>query len=191
MLKNLRKTPAQKLREQLSALATKRTEIIEASTARKLELIAQQEASVRAALLEAERAESIVKSASKPSESERDLWSRIRENMDKEQNILREVGSLPSKYIRPDAAEHFVGVVTAMKAELAVELSNLKSHQSMGPRLRARVRECEALEATLPRLRPLCVAGERVHALRAERERLTAEREALRTEREAAALATV
>ena len=185
------KTPREKIREQLEALKAKRLEIIENSTAKKLERLAAEEADLRESLQSIERVESRAKNSIPPSAEENDLWTEIRRLSDEEASILRQK-MVPERYVRPDALEHFSGELKRRREELEASSSGLKYNQTHGPRVVAKFEELQRDEHSFTTaIKPVCIAGQRLFQIREKKQELSARRDALKTEREAKALATI
>lgn len=181
------------IRERLHDLKNRREAILEASTARKLAKLESEEAELRQALTEAERAESLAKKSAPPSDEEADLWREIRGLMDQEQDVLRRAGgSIPQRFIRADSVEHFTSELASQRQAFELKTAELQSHQKMGRRLVEESNRLDHLERQFPQtILPLCRAGERLFSLRQKRTELSNRRDALRREREAAALASI
>lgn len=192
-VKPAKKSRSESLREQLRDLNARREAIIEESTARKLARLESEESDLIAMLRQAERDESSAKSASPQSPEESQLWAEIRDIMDQEQDVMRRAGgTLPQRYIRPDAVAHFTEELAAQRRKFESETASLQSHQRMGPRQIDESNRLDALERRFPAaILPLCKAGERVFALRQKRTELSARRDGLRQEREAAVMASL
>lgn len=190
--KPAKKSRSESLREQLRDLNARREAIVEESTARKLARLESEEANLRAMLLQAERDESTAKSASPQSDEESQLWEEIKELMSQEATVIREFGSLPTKFVRADAVAFFRKELDDQRQQFDAKTAGLQSHQSMGPRLIEEGNRIADLERRFPStIQPLARAGEKVFKLRAKRTELSARRDALRQAREAAAIASL
>jgi len=184
------KSQKEKLRASLAELQAQRAEIISQSTAEKLKKNAAEISDVQAMLDSVLRLESNAVSNAPASELEKELWAEIRELGDREQAVLREQ-AIPEKYIRPDALLHYEGDLKTRRLALEEATAGMK-YSSMGPRIRTQFGDLENSEANFAtRVRPLCVAGQKLHSLRQKKNLLMKQRDELRAERESKILATV
>ena len=178
----------QKTRQQLVDLREAREQIVSASTAEKLKRLDSEAADLREMLASLERVQSSVVSNNPPSAEESELWSEIREIGDREQGILRDQ-LVPSQFIRPDALEHFEGELKSKRVALEQATQGMK-YSSYGPRIRTQFNELENAENTFAtRVKPLCLAGEKLFKLREKKRELLARRDELKAQREQKILA--
>ena len=183
-------TQKEKLRASLAELQAQRAQIIEQSTIERLKKNAAEVADVQAMLDSVLRLESNAVSNAPASPEEVELWAEIRELGDREQAVLRDA-SIPERYIRPDALLHFEGDLKTRRLALEESTTGMK-YSSMGPRIRTQFGDLENSEANFAtRVRPLCVAGQKLHSLRQKKNALLKQRDELRAERESKILATV
>lgn len=120
-----------------------------------------------------------------PSPRELELTRMIKESVHHEQALAQRVcpaGSLPEKYIRADAVEHFQGKAVAAQAEIDRILREAGS-ASLGSRARDEVQGLKAIVAEWARIKPLAAMGERIFAEREDRKALAEERNQLEAER--------
>lgn len=179
------------LQKQLAGLRDVREQIIAASTAKKLERVDSESARLRAELAEAERIENSAKHSIPPSAEENDAWTQIRRLSDEEASILRHK-MVPERYVRADALSFFAGDLKQRRADLEANKASLKPNQWQGPRAAATFDELQAAEHRWAAVTmPICVAGQRLFAIREEKQKLSEQRDALRLEREEKALAGV
>jgi len=187
----VKQSPKEKILEQLRNLVEARTAIIEQSTARKLERLNKEEAELRELLSSIERVESTAKHSIPPSAEESELWTQIRRLSDEEASILRQRG-VPERYVRADALEHFTGDLKQRREQLEASSQGMKFNQTHGPRVVQKFNDLAREEHTFATAtKPLCIAGQRIFAIREEKRKLSEQRDALRLAREEKALANV
>lgn len=179
------------IRQDLRNLAAARVGFIEQSTAQKLEKLAKEEADLREMLASLERVESQARHSIPPGAAENDLWTQIRRLSDEEASILRQ-NIVPERYVRADALEHFAGDLKRRRAQLEASSQGMKFNQSHGPRVVAKFDDIAREEHTFATaIKPLCLGGQRLFQIRAEKLILSEQRDALRLERESKGLASV
>jgi len=179
------------LKKQLAGLRDVREQIIAASTAKKLQRVEAEEASIREMLASLERVESTAKHSIPPSAEESELWTQIRRLSDEEASILRQRG-VPERYVRADALEHFTGDLKQRREQLEASSQGMKFNQTHGPRVVQKFNDLAREEHTFATAtKPLCIAGQRIFAIREEKRKLSEQRDALRLAREEKALANV
>ena len=187
----VKQSPKEKILEQLRNLVEARTATIEQSTARKLERFNKEEAELRELLASIERVESTAKHSIPPSAEENELWTQIRRLSDEEASILRQRG-VPERYVRADALEYFAGDLKQRREQLEASSQGMKFNQTHGPRVVQKFNDLAREEHTFATAtKPLCIAGQRIFAIREEKRKLSEQRDALRLAREEKALANV
>ena len=184
-------TPKDKIRNQLKNLVEGRAAILSQSTFEKLKRLDSEVTRLQAELSEAERVENSAKHSIAPSSEETQAWAKIRELMEREAGILREK-LIPEKFIRVDSQRHFSGDIEQRISDFEKRNAGLTFNQTHGPRVQSERQSLEAeRQAFATKIKPLCIAGEKVASIRHEIAELSARRDALRLEREEKALAGV
>lgn len=179
------------LRQSLKSKIEERAPIIKQSTAALLEQNEKEQAELREMIASLERVENSTKHSIPPSAEENDAWTQIRRLSDEEASILRHK-MVPERYVRADALEYFAGDLKKRRADLEANKASLKPNQWQGPRAAATFDELQAAEHRWAAVTmPICVAGQRLFAIREEKQKLSEQRDALRLEREEKALAGV
>jgi hypothetical protein len=183
---------------ELKRLETEKAQIIEASTAHRLEANRQATLQAHAALAEARRDENDrVSAAPLPAEiaelrdDNKTLMSQIR---GLEERATNGVGAFGEKYVRPDAIEFFSrqfdearGIEKGLLAQ--VSRINASPTATAGGRLVQSLAEAEAIVAEWPKVERLCKIGEQIFALQEKIRANNARVEQLHNDRREAALA--
>ena len=181
----------QKVKQQIVDLREARGQIIAASTVEKLKRLDSEASGLREMLASLERVQSSATSNATPSEEETALWAEIRELGDREINIQREK-LVPEKFIRADALAFFQGDLKARRATLEKNTAGMKYNQSHGPRILDQLSAMQDEEENFAtRVKPLALAGQKIHGLREKKRELLARRDELKAQRESKILANV
>lgn len=184
------KTPKdlQKVNQDIAAekerLDTWEEQVIEQSTARQLEMIRAGRKNLLDIRAERDRAKARLLGEIKLPPRHAELTELIKRNMGYERALAAEARqqgqSLPPKYIREDAVKHFGDEAEQAKEKLAsLEIPKTQPNVSHGGRVTDEMKRLQTIIDEWEKFKHLAVAGEKIHALRQEREAYTAERDGL------------